>query len=150
MSFGQLCLPAWSGLARLRSPQHRMAAPVLTPGRAPLPVSAPRRWPGKPCRYAYGHNAGVSTFNREKMRQMCEKRGLPIPDLSAPPPLTPELAARREREAAAAAAAAAAVAAAAAAAQGSQEAHEALLAAAAAAAGDAAPAEPAVAASSQA
>ncbi|PSC73042.1 RNA methylase CR004 [Micractinium conductrix] len=88
-------------------------------------------WPGKPCRYGYAHNQGVSTFNKEKMKQSCERKGLSFPDLSSPPPLPAAVTAvPAAAEAAEAAAAAEDAALDEAEAQRLQEVHEALLASA--------------------
>ncbi|PRW57757.1 RNA methylase [Chlorella sorokiniana] len=91
-------------------------------------------YPGKPCRYHESHNEGVNTLNKERLLELCARKGLAAPDFSNPPPMPQNLAVMRQRRAAAAAAAAEAAAAAAAAEKTAQEAHAALLAAAAAAA----------------
>ena len=81
-------------------------------------------------RYHEAHNEGVNTLNRERLLELCAKKGLPAPDFAHPPPLPQNLAIMRQRVAAAAAVAAKAAAEAAAAEKTAQEAHAALLAAA--------------------
>lgn len=78
---------------------------AATAGNLAMRASPPRPRPS--CRYHLAHNLGTSTFNKQKLRQMCGKMGLPLPDLAAPPPPpSPELRQREEAEAAEAAAAA--------------------------------------------
>jgi hypothetical protein len=119
-------LTLWKELtARLVLPlagRSRLLARACQAGAADSPSDCPG-W----LRYSLAHNHGVSTLNKEKLKQMCEKTGLAFPDLASPPPLPPEV---QQREAAAAAAAAAAAEQQAEAVE-ARQAREALLAAAA-------------------
>ena len=38
-------------------------------------------WPGKACRYEAAHHAGLSTLNKEKFKQQCERLGRPMLNL---------------------------------------------------------------------